>query len=437
VPFEADTAVSIALKHVTEEPTPPSALNPAVPAELDQITLWALAKDPERRPPDADAFIAALEQARRSIAAGTAGEPTAAFTPIAGVADEDGATAYAPPPPLEPEEPPPPPSEEHERSWVGWLIAGVLLLLIAGGVLAYVLTRPEKLTVPKVVGEQLDVAQARLQGDFHVEVIRRTNPRRADEVISQSPLAGERVDKGETVTLTVSNGPGQGFVPSVIGQKEATARARIRRAGFKASVTRENSDTVEKGRVISTSPDGGSQLDKGRTVTLVVSRGPEVVGVPDVVGQDAAAARDALTNAGFKVTQTQRESTEQDPGTVLEQNPGSGAQAPKGSTVSIVVAKEGPIAVPDVVGSNQNDAVNELSAAGFQPRIKTKTVKTPDADGTVISQSPSGGAKQKKGTEVVLVVGKFTANPNPGEQPPTGAGTDTPSPSTGDTTTTP
>jgi beta-lactam-binding protein with PASTA domain/predicted Ser/Thr protein kinase len=437
VPFEADAAVSIALKHVTEAPAPPSALNPAVPAELDQIVLWALEKDAERRPPDADAFIAALEQARKSIVAGTAGEATAAFTPPAAAAYGDGAaTAYAPPPPLEPDDELPAPPEEDDRSWVRWLVAGILLLLIAGGVLAYVLTRPEKLVVPKVVGDTLEVAQARLQGDYQVEVIRRTSRRPADQVISQIPLAGEKVDKGETVTLTVSNGPGQGFVPSVIGQKEATARKRIRRAGFKTTVTRENSDDVAKGRVISTSPDGGSQLDKGRTVTLVVSRGPELVTVPDVVGQDAASARDAVSGAGFTVQQSERESSEQDPGTVLEQNPGSGVQAPKGSTVSLVVAKEGPVAVPDVTGADQNDAVNELSAAGFQPTINTQEVKTPDEDGKVIKQSPAGGSRQKKGTKVTLVVGRFTVIPDPGEQPPTSGGTDTPSPDTGNGTTT-
>jgi eukaryotic-like serine/threonine-protein kinase len=433
LPFEADTAVSIALKHVTEEPTPPSALNPAVAAELDQIVLWALAKDAERRPPDADAFIAALEHARRSILAGTAGEPTAAFTPIAAAPDEDGAAADA----AQPHEREDPPPRRHERSWVGWLIAGLLLLLIAGGVLAYVLTRPEKVDVPRVVGQKLEVAQARLQGDFQVVVINRRSRRPADEVISQSPLAGEPVDKGDTVTLTVSSGPGQGIVPSVVGQKEAAARKRISRAGFKVSVSRENSDTVKTGRVISTSPGGGSEIDKGRRVTLVVSRGPQLVAVPDVVGQNSASARDTLTNAGFKVQQTERESTEKDPGTVLEQNPGSGVQAPEGATVSLVVAKEGQVTVPDVTGSDQNNAVNELSAAGFQPIIgKTQDVKKPDDDGKVLSQSPSGGSKQKKGTKVTLVVGKFTVNPNPGEQPPTNGGTDTPSPQTGTGTST-
>src|SRR5581483_2458349 len=87
VPFEADTAVSIALKHVSEPPTPPRALNPAVPPELEQVVMWALEKDPARRPQNADAFIAALQEVRRHLADEDPTQRTAAFT--------------APPPPVD------------------------------------------------------------------------------------------------------------------------------------------------------------------------------------------------------------------------------------------------------------------------------------------------------------------------------------------------
>src|SRR3954451_2434604 len=144
LPFEAESAVTIALKHVTEAPVPPRRLNPTVPPELETLVLWALEKEPERRPPDADAFLAALEDARAKLAAAGRGEATTAFAPVPVGTDGTESAAAG-----EPEEP----MEELERSdRRNWrriaLIVLLLLLLLGGAAAAYLLTRPEKLTVP-------------------------------------------------------------------------------------------------------------------------------------------------------------------------------------------------------------------------------------------------------------------------------------------------
>jgi eukaryotic-like serine/threonine-protein kinase len=347
-------------------------------------------------------------------------------------ADGDG-----PPPdevlPLE-EEPPP---EGRGIPWP-WLAALLVLLLAGAGVAAYLLTRPEKVSVPRVVGQKLDVAQALLENKgFTVNVIRRTSDRPQDEVIKQDPLEGERVDKGKTVTITVSDGPGQGVVPNVEGLSKAQALKRLKRAGFATSVETEHSSTVAVGNVVETSPGVGEQLEKGRTVTVYVSSGPAPVAVPDVVGEDSGSAEADLRNAGFKVTSTTQESSAKPAGTVLSQNPAGGTSVSAGSTVTIVVAAESLVSIPDVTGRTADDAVNAVSDAGFQPVIRTKTTQKIDEDGVVISQSPGGGTRAKSGTTVTITVGKFKPDVNPNEQPSTTTDQGGAPPANTNTTTTP
>jgi serine/threonine-protein kinase len=415
VPFQADAAVSVALKHVAEEPPTVAELNPSVPPELSQIVSWAMQKDPARRPADADAFLNALEDVRQHLLRGEGGA-TAAFVPLA---EEPVVEEVV---------------EPDRRRRNAWWIA-LLLLALAGAALAvFLLTRPDKATVPSVVGQSLTVAQTRLQNDgFKVDVIRRTSDRPKDDVIGQTPNPGVEVDKGETVTLTVSDGPGSASIPDVAGQPEKQAISAVKKAGFKAKVTRQSSDTVRSGVAIGTSPPGGTEIDKGKTVTIQVSTGPAPVSVPDVVGEDRGAARSDLTNAGFQVTETEQESA-QTAGTVLSQSPSGGSKVARGSTVRIVVAKEQQITVPDVTGKSSEDAVNKLSDAGFSVQVSRKDVAKPSEDDKVISQKPGKGSKQPKGTKVTIVVGRFNPDVNPNEQTPTTPPTaTTPNPTTGGT----
>jgi beta-lactam-binding protein with PASTA domain/predicted Ser/Thr protein kinase len=451
LPFDSDAAVTIALKHVSEAPAPPRSLNAAVPPELERIVLWALEKDPARRPSSADAFIAALDEVREQVVAGSVpGERTTAFMPVPApvpvpvpVPAEDAEAAVVPAPVdgdgVPPDEEPPleePPPEGRGVPWP-WLAALLVLLLAGAGVATYLLTRPEKVDVPRVVGQKLDVAQALLENDgFTVNVIRRTSDQPQDEVIKQDPLEGERVDKGATVSVTVSDGPGQGVVPNVEGLPKAKALRRLRRAGFETTEETEHSNTVAVGNVVETSPGVGEQLEKGQTVTVYVSSGPAPVAVPDVVGEDSGSADADLRNAGFKVAQTTLESSTKSPGTVLSQNPAGGTSVSAGTTVTIVVATESLVSIPSVTGKSADEAVNAISDAGFQPVIRPKKTQKIQEDGVVIAQSPGGGTRAKKGTTVTLTVGNFAPDVDPNEQPTTTTDEGGAPPSNTDTTAT-
>ena len=123
---------------------------------------------------------------------------------------------------------------------------------------------------------------------------------------------------------------------------------------------------------------------------------------------------------------TEEVSEDEDPGTVLRQDPGSGQQVDKGSTVKLVVAKAPPdVAVPDVVDQQREDAEKALKDAGFEVRVREETVDTLDKDGTVTSQNPDGGEQVRKGSRVTIVVGKFEPPLNP---EPTATPGETPTP---------
>jgi serine/threonine-protein kinase len=401
VPFEADSAVTIALKQVSEEPVPPRALNPAVSPELEDVVLRALQKDPARRFADADAFIDALDAVRDLPAQPGAAQRTGSLTGVyPALADADAGGPWEP-------------YSEVERETPWGRIAAILLALLALAAIAvgaYLLLQPKQRTIPTVVGLKEDVAAARLNNEgFEVDI---QDVRSADiprgEVTRQRPNANEKADEGSTVTIFVSSGPGQTEVPDVTGVKEATARKTIRRRGFKVDVARQFSDSVTQGRVIETRPSARTQLDIGRTVTIVVSRGRQTVKVPDVTGLDEEEARARIEDADLDVDITRREDGEQDPGTVLEQDPPAGTQVRKGDNVTLTVAEEPSQApVPDLQGAPVNDALDALAQAGFTPAQDTRDVPTPDQDGIVVGQRPKAGTQRQKGSKVTIVVGRF------------------------------
>jgi beta-lactam-binding protein with PASTA domain len=404
VPFDAESAVTIALKHISERPVPPSELNPAVPPALEAVVMRALEKDPARRFADADAFIEALQAARA--------QPTVvALEPY--------------PMPGEPFEAL---EEEDRRSRRWWLWLLVLLALVALAIGAYLLLNPPQKEVPDVVGDRSAVASQRLQNaGFEVIIETVINPDvPKDRVATQRPQPGEMADEGSTVTIIVSSGPGEASVPGVVGERLRVAERRMEEAGFETDVRRETSDTVPRNRVISTSPPENSQLEKGRTVVLVVSSGPEQVEVPDVTGRSEDEARSALEAAGLRAEASQEESTEQEPGTVLRQEPGGGARVDEGSSVAIVVAQAPPEEdVPDVLDEEENAARAALRDAGFEVRVRREDVETPDEHGIVLDQNPPGGQQLREGSRVTIVVGRFDPPLDP-EPSPTAEATPTP-----------
>jgi eukaryotic-like serine/threonine-protein kinase len=400
VPFEAESPVTVALKQVSERPRPPSELNPAVSRALDAVVLKALAKDPANRFASAEEFLAALDAAEADPSGAALGD-TASYAVVAAAA---GA------PPAEPPREVPP--ERRGFFTPARLIVLAVLLLLVGGVLAYALTRPETVLVPTVIGKMQPSAQAILEdAGFEVAVKSVSNDAPRNTVLEQDPRAGDEADKGSTVTITVSLGPATVVVPPVTGQRAKQARRTLEDDGFRVREDQRPSSTIKAGLAIDTEPSAGTELERGKTVVLLISSGPKLVEVPSVIGQQQDLAESQLRGDGLIPDVEQRDSDAPE-GQVIAQDPAAGSTVKKHTAVTIVVSTgAGTAVVPNVVGESQDEAKTDLQAAGLSVRIVKRTTTDENEDGTVLDQSPSAGTRLRRGEFVTIFVGKFKPPP--------------------------
>jgi beta-lactam-binding protein with PASTA domain len=417
LPFEGETAVAVALRHLTEPPPPVHQLRPDVHPALEAVINQALAKDPRQRFQDADGFIAALEHVRPQLQAMHEGQETADWT------------AIPPPPPLYGPRPyetmvapagayvPPEEQRRPRRVWP-WILAALLLALLAGGGL-FLASESNKVAVPGVIGAPASQARTLLeQRGFQVDIQRKKSVDPPDEVIGQDPGAGQKVKKGSTVTLTVSDGPPDAVVPAVENLPLKLALSKLRKKRFVPDIEQQPSDTVTKGLVISTTPGGGSLLAQGEHVTVEVSSGVRKFAAPNVVGLDRDAAERALQDKGL-VPVVQEVESDQPVGTVTQQDPVAGTKVQAGDRVTIAASKgPGAVAVPDVVGLTRGDGRGELQAAGFKVQVKTRDSSDPADDDIVLDQRPGHGTQLKKGRTVVIYVGRYVPPPTPTDTSP-------------------
>jgi serine/threonine-protein kinase len=429
LPFDGDSAVAVALRHLTEPPPPVHQLRPDVHPALEAVVNQALAKDPRQRFQDADGFIAALEHVRPQLQSMQPGQDTADWTAVA------APTSWPEQPPYETMVAPAgyapaPPRRQQRRTWP-WVVLALLLAALVGGALLYA-HESGKVGVPGVIGAPADRARTLLeQRGFQVNVDRKASLQPVDQVIAQDPGAGQKAKKGSTVTLTVSDGPPPAVIPDVEGQPLKVALRQLRHAGFQVDINQKSSDTVAKGLVIDTAPPGGSLLGQGQRVAVDVSSGLAKFGVPNVVGLDQDTAEQTLQDKQLVPVIVQQQS-DQPEGTVFAQDPVAGTKLAAGDRVTLTVSK-GPatVAVPDVVGLTRGDARGELQSAGFSVQVKTRQSQDPADDDIVLDQRPGHGTQLRKGRTVVLYVGHYTAPPpTTTPTPTTPAPTPTPTPTT-------
>ncbi|HVX44980.1 MAG TPA: PASTA domain-containing protein, partial [Mycobacteriales bacterium] len=155
-----------------------------------------------------------------------------------------------------------------------------------------------------------------------------------DHVVSIDPPAGSSLKRGQLVTVVLSQGPKPFPVPSVVGRSQGDAEAVLAQAGLKSQASEDFSDSVPAGSVISQQPDSG-EVHRGDTVQLVVSKGPQLVAVPDVMHKPLGDARDELLAAGLQ-PQVHR-IFGAGLGLVVQVEPGAGTMVPRGSQVQLTV----------------------------------------------------------------------------------------------------
>jgi serine/threonine-protein kinase len=395
VPFEGESAVAVAMKQVSQTPQRPSSVNPRVSPALDAVVMRALAKEPGERFQNADAFIAALEQALREP--GVDGG-TAAFAALPPVVAEEGL------------------AEEEKESNRKWLWIGLAIAAIVGVLIGLLLTRDTSTNVPNVTGKQVERAEAQLENNgFKFEQRQVENEAPAQTVLEQDPLPGSADEdcsfltlfcSKPTVLLTVSTGPGSGAVPGTAGLTQEEAEEALEEAGFKPVAERRSSDSVEEGRVLFSEPRGGEAAIHGTEVKLLVSSGLKQVKVPVLVGSQRRVAVQEIRALGLLPSVSEEESSAP-AGEVLRQSPSAGRKLDQGSTVSIVVAKsKQQSTVPSLIGKERREAVEMVRAAGLVPVVEEEETEVESQIGRVVDQFPTPKSRVEPKSEVTIVVGK-------------------------------
>ena len=374
LPFDGESPVSVALQQVEQNPKALRSLNPSVPVGLEQITLHAMAKNPDDRYADCGEMIADL---RRWLADPKTTFPAYTATPVKKAAEfvrnkvpkKTGADA-------------PKPAGGRKKlkdrltTPLSRLFAVTCGVVVASVLFVFVMfqiyqpfQKVEDITLPNLVGVDYTAATAgSAYPDIRIELESEdfNTEYEAGQIYRQSPSAGKSVKKGSTVQVWVSAGGQMIPIPTFTNQEATAVYAKLVSLGLKYSTTEIASDTIAEGSVVRTSPEAGQSAPAGSTVVVYVSTGSnkERVQVPEVLGYPEEVAVQTLKDAQFEVAVTYQVSDYQYDGLVMNQSPASPSMVPIGSKVTIVVG-----------------TVDESAAVG-EATVTLQTIP-PDLPGTV------------------------------------------------------
>ncbi|MEU0627435.1 Stk1 family PASTA domain-containing Ser/Thr kinase [Streptomyces sp. NPDC005989] len=356
-PHGGDTPAQVLYQHLNEAMPSPSAAVPGLPAELDGLVASATARDPEARPFDAVALLAETRAAR----SGLTDAQLDAVPPQATAEVHDAA---------------------EDRTSV------IPRLLPAGQGVSH---HTSRLEMPPPVPPQTTP-----------EGRRRRGPRRSVIAVVVAVLLALGIGTG----VWYINSGQFTRVPSLLGQTEKDARQRLAKAGLELKgVDRDYSDTVERGKVISSDPGSGDRVRGNDAVRLVVSRGPEIVKVPDVKDLSIADARRELKKAGLVPGMVTKEFSEETVrGDVIRTDPVAGTERHPDTAVALHVSKGAPVDVPDVSGLSVVDATAALADEGLKAKVLPDRVNSPEVAGDIARQSPGAGSEAAEGDTITLTV---------------------------------
>lgn len=412
-PYDGDSPLSIAYRHVNDVVPAPSSLLLGVPPELDELVVRATQRRPADRHSDASMLLAGVRRVQQSI---SASRPSAALrplddaptvvTPLPRGADGDGhRTALLDRPP-----PPPLPADVRRRrlprpSRTTTITLALALLFAIAGVVGWQLGANGivgSVTVPNVVNRPVADARQRLAPTFAVSTTEEHHETVAKgNVIRQTPAAGTKVRRSSAaVALVVSLGPDRVAVPNLVGKTKEQAAGELADERLKRGrVVEAYSEEHAAGIVLVQNPKPGEQVKPGNKVELQVSKGPKPIAVPNLVGKTRAKAEAALKKLGLKADITEEHHDKIAKGKVISQTPKKGTLV-RGETVKLVVSKgPPPVQVPNVVGRSRGDAERILREHGLRARFEDFEDRE---GGQVISQSPRPGSTVPKGSTITL-----------------------------------
>lgn len=457
VPFNGESAVEVAVKHLQDELMPPSELVPDIPYSLEQIILKCTQKNSERRYSNMEELIQDL---KHSLV-----DPEGDFVHVIPLNNADTVIiteqdlndirgTYAEDEPDEYDDRDDEYDDyddEYDDEYDDYddskgkisdsdevnphmnkvvkiltVVVAILILIVLGvvvgratGILKFgqgILEQDSegRFKVPSVVGKKEGDAREILEdAGLKCKVKARRESKKYDEgyVIEQSPEEGKRVKKGDEIEIVVSSGKTSEelTVPDVAGMDEEAAQKALQKEGFTRITTEAVYSEEQQGTVIGTDPSAGTKTGKDTEIIMKVSKGSEKIDVPNVVGKSEADARNAITGAGLTISTVETEYSESYPaGQVTRQDP-AGGKVEKGTAVSLVVSlgkkpEEKP-RVPSIVGTGESNARQMLLNAGLTPSDTVTYIASNEVPaGCVISCYPGVGTEVSKGSVVSLTV---------------------------------
>jgi serine/threonine-protein kinase len=409
-PFTGDSPVAVAYQHVREDPKLPSSINPQIPAELDAIVLKSMSKNPANR------YQSAAEM-RNDLLRALAGQRVEA-TPVMGDAEKTtilaptrGGGGYGEDGAWDDED-----EQARRRKRKIIAIVSVLAVLLIGGAIAIAVAMSAnapgdppvaQVSVPAVTNlPQAAAEQALTDAGLEVgTVTTEASPSvAAGSVIGSSPASGAQVDEGTAVDLVVSGGPDTLTVPNVVGLDEDRARNTLEQAEFTGSINSRQVDSLrEAGTVVTVSPGEGEQAAPNTPITLEISTG--TVPLPDVRGQDESTATATLREAGLTNVSTTEVDSAEPEGTVVGTDPAPASDVGSGTRITLQISGgTGEIAVPDVRGQDEAQALKTLEDAGFTDVSVDNELSDEVAEGEALGTRPVAGTRSAPDTEIILVI---------------------------------
>ena len=360
VPYEGETPISVALKHVRERLIPPTRYNPSIPTLLEAAVIKALAKRPEERFSNITEMIAALRMSQGFVNSNSGRRAphdfgTQVLTPVPetsyGETDDDDEVYYG--------------GEPTQEGWMAklsrlpqkYILLGAFIVFLLAFVWAFLsfgnFWSNATVDVPNVVGKQVTVAKHILEDNhLRVSVSEVSNPDvPAGQVISQSPEANEQVKEQRTVHLVVSKGVGDITMPDITGMTLDQARSRLKNLGLViGKISAGTDDSKEDGVILMQSPPGDSKVTKGATVDVTVNRvKSKKVELPNLVGMTVKDAKDALASLGLNAAIS---GAGDDTAVITQQSPEAGSSLD--ANTSVALTGEVKKAAPAANTSNSN-----------------------------------------------------------------------------------
>lgn len=360
VPYEGETPISVALKHVRERLIPPTRYNPSIPTLLEAAVIKALAKRPEDRFSNITEMIAALRMSQGFVNSNSGRRAphdfgTQVLTPVPetsyGETDDDDEVYYG--------------GEPTQEGWMAklsrlpqkYILLGAFIVFLLAFVWAFLsfgnFWSNATVDVPNVVGKQVTVAKHILEDNhLRVSVSEVSNPDvPAGQVISQSPEANEQVKEQRTVHLVVSKGVGDITMPDITGMTIDQARLRLKNLGLViGKISAGTDDSKEDGVILMQSPPGDSKVTKGATVDVTVNRvKSKKVELPNLVGMTVKDAKDALASLGLNATIS---GAGDNTAVITQQSPEAGSSLD--ANTSVALTAEAKKAAPAANTSNSN-----------------------------------------------------------------------------------